>query len=123
MNTRRIVLHGLGICLCLALVPDWCWGQADSQNAQDSGNAAGAQEPTFYDYYVNLQEMQERFAQRSLDEQNRLQPQMRKAERRACQQLRKEREEGARSSDYRSQGGDQFVAFSQQFERYCQTIQ
>jgi hypothetical protein len=119
MNARMVMTTSLGVCLWFVLAATWCGAEAESQNAQEPGTEA--QEPNFYDHYMDLQDMQGRLAQRSLDEQTRLQPQVRKAERRACQQLKKEREQGLRSTDYRRQGGDQFVAFSEQFERYCQT--
>jgi len=52
-----------------------------------------------------------------------LQPQIQRAEREACQRLRRERLDGVPNEEYRQQGGDQFVAFAGDFERYCQTIQ
>ena len=81
------------------------------------------EEPQLYDHYVALQQMQRTLFHRSPEDQARLQPQMQRAERRACQRLRHERQELVPQEDYRRQGGDQFVAFVQQFEQYCQTLQ
>jgi hypothetical protein len=82
-----------------------------------------AEQPRLYDHYMALQQMQRSFFQRSPEDQARLQPQMHGAERRACQRLRRERQERVPPDDYRRQGGDQFVAFVEQFEQYCQTLQ
>jgi hypothetical protein len=81
------------------------------------------QEPRLYDHYLALQQMQRTFFQRSPEEQDRLQPQMHGAERQACQRLRRERQERVPPDNYRRQGGDQFFAFVEQFEQYCQTLQ
>lgn len=80
-------------------------------------------EPRLYDHYLALKRMQESMAGRSLDEQARLQPQINRAERRACEQVRRERQEGVPKEDYRRQGGDQFLVFAQQLEQYCLSIQ
>lgn len=77
--------------------------------------------PRLYDHYLVLKRMQENMAGRSLDEQARLQPQINRAERRACEQVRRERQEGVPKEDYRRQGGDQFLVFAQQLEQYCLT--
>ncbi|MDF0675595.1 MAG: hypothetical protein P0120_14830 [Nitrospira sp.] len=79
-------------------------------------------EPRLYDHYLTLKRMQESMAGRSLDEQARLQPQIDRAERRACEQVRRERQEGVPKEDYRRQGGDQFLVFAQQLEQYCLSI-
>ena len=105
----------LGLCIMLILPAADCW--AESGTAESP-----TQEPSFYDHYLNLQHMQERFNQKTLDEQARLQPQMRRAEREACQQLRKEQQERASQEYYRRQGGNQFVAFALDFERYCEKL-
>ena len=81
------------------------------------------EEPNMYDHYLSMQRMQEDLAGRSPEEQSRLQPQIQRAEREACQRLRRERQERVPDEEYRQQGGDQFVAFAGDFERYCQTIQ
>jgi len=82
-----------------------------------------SEEPKLYDHYLSLKRMQESLAGRSLEEQTRLQPQIQRAERQACQRLRRERQENVPKEEYRRQGGDQFLVFAQQFEQYCQTIQ
>ena len=81
------------------------------------------EEPKLYDHYLSLKRMQESMAGRSLEEQARLQPQMQRAERQACERVRRERQEGVPKEEYRQQGGDQFLVFAQQLEQYCQTIQ
>ena len=81
-----------------------------------------ADEPKFYDHFVGMQQTQERLSQRSPEEQSRLQPQIRRAETQACQRLRQDRQEGVREDDYRRQGGNEFVAYVLQFERYCETL-
>jgi len=78
--------------------------------------------PKFYEHYLSMQRMQENLAGRSLDEQARLQPQIRRAEQQACQQLNTERREGVLDEEYHRQGGYQFLAFAQDFERYCETL-
>ena len=78
-------------------------------------------EPRLYDHYLALKRMQESMAGRSLDDQARLQPHINRAERRACEQVWRERQEGVPKEDYRRQGGDQFLVFAQQLEQYCQT--
>ena len=80
------------------------------------------EKPRLYDHYLTLKRMQESMAGRSLDEQARLQPQINRAERRACEQVRRERQEGVPKEDYRRQGGDQFLVFAQQLEQYCLSI-
>ncbi len=79
-------------------------------------------EPRLYDYYIGLNRMQESMAGRSLEEQARLQPQINRAERRACEQVERERQERVPKEDYRRQGGDQFLVFAQQLEQYCLSI-
>lgn len=83
--------------------------------------SAAQQEPRLYDHYLALQRMQESMAGRSLEDQARLQPQINRAEQRACEQVRREREERVPKEEYRRQGGDQFLVFAQQLEQYCQT--
>jgi hypothetical protein len=57
------------------------------------------------------------------EKQERLQPKVRQAELQACQKLREEQRKGVRSETYRQEGGDELVAFVQQFGYYCQTLQ
>ncbi|MEK6787033.1 MAG: hypothetical protein AABY61_16285 [Nitrospirota bacterium] len=80
------------------------------------------EEPRLYDHYLSLQRMQESMAGHSLEEQTRLQPHLKRAEQKACEQVRRERQEGVPKEDYRRQGGDQFLVFAQQLEQYCQTL-
>jgi hypothetical protein len=69
-----------------------------------------------------LKRMQESLAGRSLEEQARLQPYINRAERQACEQVRRDREEQVPKEGYRREGGDQFVVFAQQLEQYCLSL-
>lgn len=80
------------------------------------------EEPKLYDRFVGMQQTQERLSQRPPEEQERLQPQIRRDELKACQRLIQDRQEGVREDEYRRQGGDEFVAYVRQFEQYCQTL-
>ena len=80
------------------------------------------EEPKLYDHYLSLKRMQESLAGRSHEEQTRLQPQIQRAERQACERVRRERQERVPKEEYRQQGGDEFLVFAQQLEQYCQTI-
>jgi hypothetical protein len=80
------------------------------------------EEPKLYDRFVGMRQTQERLSQRPPEEQERLQPQIRRDELKACQRLRQDRQEGVREDEYRRQGGDEFVAYVLQFEQYCQTL-
>ena len=81
-----------------------------------------ANEPNLFDHYLSMQQMQMRLSQRSLEDQERLQPQVHRAELAACQRLKKDREEGVSGEEYRRQGGVQFYAFVEQFDHYCETL-
>ncbi len=81
-----------------------------------------SEEPKLYDHYLGLKRMQENLAGLSFEEQAKLQPQIQRAERRACKRIRKERREGVPREDYRREGGDEFLVFSLQLEQYCQTL-
>lgn len=91
---------------------------AESQSADPAAN----EEQKLFDHYLSMQQMQMRLSQRSLEDQERLQPQVHRAELAACQRLKKDREEGVPSEEYRRQGGAQFYAFVEDFERYCETL-
>jgi hypothetical protein len=84
--------------------------------------SSAQKEPRLYDHYLSLQRLQESMAARSLEEQARLQPHLNRAEQKACEQVRHERQEGVPKEDYRRQGGDHFLVFAQQLEQYCQTL-
>jgi hypothetical protein len=111
------VMKTLGLCLLLIL-PVLCWAESDPEKLEGQ-----EPEPTLYDHFLSLRRMQESLAGRSLEDQARLQPQIQRAERQACQRLRKERLERVPKEQYRRQGGDQFLVFAQQFEQYCETLQ
>lgn len=80
------------------------------------------QEPQLYDHFVGMQQTEEQLMQRSPEEQERLQLKVRRAELRACQRLSQDRQQGVQADDYRRQGGDEFVAYVLQFEKYCETL-
>jgi hypothetical protein len=79
------------------------------------------EEPNLYDHYVSLKHMQERLAGRSLDEQAKMQPQIQRAQQKACARLRQDHQEQIRREEYRRQGGDEFLVFSLELEQWCQT--
>lgn len=79
------------------------------------------QEPTLHDHYVSLKHMQERLAGRSLEEQAKLQPQIQRAQQKACARLRKDHQERIPREQYRRQGGDEFLVFSLELEQWCAT--
>ena len=81
------------------------------------------EEPKLYDHYLSLMRMQESLAGRSLEEQARLQPQIKRAEQQACERARRDRQERVPKEEYRQQGDDQFHVFAQQLEQYCETVQ
>ena len=79
------------------------------------------QEPTLHDHYVAMKQMQERLAGRSLEDQAKLQPQIQRAQQKACARLRKDHQERVPRDEYRRQGGDEFLVFSLELEQWCQT--
>ena len=81
-----------------------------------------AGEPKLYDHFVGMQQTQGGLSQRPPEEQERLQPPIRRDELQACQRLRQDRQEGVREDEYSRQGGDEFVAYVLQFEKYCETL-
>jgi len=90
--------------------------------AEIEPSVAQTREPELYDHFVAMQQTQERLSTLSLEEKERLQPKIRRSELQACQRLRQDQQEGVRQDDYRRQGGDVFVAYVLQFERYCETL-
>lgn len=79
------------------------------------------QEPTLHDHYVALKAMEERLASRSPEQQAKMQPQIQRAQQKACQRLRKDHQEGIQRDDYRRQGGNEFLVFSLELEQWCAT--
>jgi hypothetical protein len=110
----RTIMHAFLLLVLVLCSATLYAAEAETPSAQ--------QEPRLYDHYLALKRMQESLAGRSLDEQARLQPQINRAERRACEQVRRERQEGVPKENYRREGGDQFLVFAQQLEQYCQTL-
>lgn len=80
-----------------------------------------AQEPTLHDHYVALKQMQERLAGRSFEDQAKMQPQLQRAQQKACQRLRKDHQERIPREQYRREGGDEFLVFSLELEQWCTT--
>jgi hypothetical protein len=78
------------------------------------------QEPNLYDHYVAMKQMQQRLAGRSLEEQAKLQPQIERAQRKACERLRQDHQDRVSRDEYRRQGGDEFLVFSLELEQWCQ---
>ena len=79
------------------------------------------QEPTLHDHYVAMKQMQERLAGRSLEDQAKMQPQIQRAQQKACQRLRKDHQERVPREEYRRQGGNEFLVFTLELEQWCQT--
>jgi hypothetical protein len=79
------------------------------------------EEPTLHDHYVSLKRMQQSLAGRPLDEQAKLQPQIQRAQQKACQRLRKDHQERISREQYRREGGDEFLVFSLELEQWCAT--
>jgi len=90
--------------------------------AENQETGPQTREPELYDHFVAMQETQERLSKLSPEEQERLQSKIRESELRACQRLKKDRQEGVRDEDYRRQGGNEFAAYALQFEKYCETL-
>lgn len=103
---QRIVLTAL-FASCLGLsIPD-----------------VGFSETEMSSEYRDLKALQMDLHRLPPEKQERLQPKVRQAELQACQKLREEQRKGVRSETYRQEGGDELVAFVQQFDYYCQTLQ
>lgn len=105
----------LTLCLLFVLSAMICRAESVPGKTQE-------QEPTLYDHYHALKRMQESLAGRSLEDQARLQPQIQRAQRKACERLRKEHQEGIPREDYRRQGGNEFLVFSLELEQWCGTL-
>ena len=104
------------LCLCLYLCSPLVSFAAEAEPAPPPN---ASQEPTLYDHYVSLKHMQERLAARSLEEQAKLQPQIQRAQRKACDRLRKDHQERISREEYRRQGGNEFLVFSLELEQWC----
>lgn len=85
------------------------------------GDAKAATEMS--EQYHGLQQMQKDLHHLPLEKQEQVQPKVRQAELQACQKLREEQRKGIRSETYRQEGGDELLAFVQQFDYYCQTLE
>lgn len=105
------------LVLCVLLLVPFAVNAAEPEAGQTE-----APEPTLYDHYHSLKRMQESLAGCSVEAQGRMQSQIQRAERKACDRLRKERSDGMPKEDYRRQGGDEFLIFSHLLKQYCETI-
>jgi|SRR5262245_2227424 len=102
----------LVLCVCLLCPVTLYAAEADTSSQV-------TQEPTLHDHYVVLRQMQESLAGRPLEEQAKLQPQIQRAQQKACQRLRKDHQERVSREQYRRQGGDEFLVFSWELEQWC----
>jgi Spy/CpxP family protein refolding chaperone len=100
----------------------WLMFSAAAYAAEADTSPQVTQEPTLHDHYVALKQMQERLAGRSLDEQAKIQPQIQRAQQKACARLRKDHQERIPRDEYRRQGGDEFLVFSLELEQWCATL-
>jgi hypothetical protein len=89
--------------------------------ADTDSSPTAPEEPQLYDHYQSLKRMQERLAGRPLEDQAKLQHQIQRAQRQACERLRKDHQERIPRDDYRNQGGTEFLVFSLELEQWCQT--
>ncbi len=104
-----------GMVLLLILSATISWAESEPEKPQ-------VQEPTLYEHYHILKRMQENIAARTIDEQTKLQPQIQREQRQACERLRKDHRERVSKDEYRRQGGDEFLVFSWELEQWCQTV-
>ena len=103
------------LCLYLIFPVAACFAETETPTAKTP-------EPQLYDYMLGMRQTQEQLLRRSPEEQERLRPQIRRAELQACQRLKQDRQEGVQEDEYRRQGGDVFVGYVLQFEQYCERI-
>jgi hypothetical protein len=106
----------------LVLLTAWLLVPVALYSAEYDTPSAPAEEPNLYDHYVSLKHMQERLAGRSLDEQAKMQPQIQRAQQKACARLHKDHQERVPRDEYRRQGGDEFLVFSLELEQWCATL-
>ena len=109
------MMKTFALCFCLIFPVAACLAETETPTTK-------TQEPQLYDHMSKMRQTQERLSQRPPEEQERLQPQIRRDELQACQRLRQDRQEGVREDEYRRQGGDAFVGYVQQFEQYCERL-
>jgi outer membrane lipoprotein-sorting protein len=109
------MMKTFALCFCLIFPVAICLAETETPMIK-------TQEPQLYDHMLGMKQTQEQLLRRSPEEQEQLQPQVRRAELQACQRLRQDRQEGVREDEYRRQGGDEFIAYVLQFEQYCKTL-
>ena len=112
----KVLLLCVGLLLSVA-----AYAEESDTSPQVTQESQQSQEPTLHDHYVSLKHMQQSLAGRSLEEQAKLQPQVQRAQQKACQRLRKDHQERIPREEYRRQGGDEFLVFSLELEQWCQT--
>ncbi len=86
------------LCFCLIFPIAVCLAETETATTK-------TQEPQLYDHLLEMRQTQEQLLRQSPEEQERLQPQVRRAELQACQRLRQDRQEGVREDEYLRQGG------------------
>jgi hypothetical protein len=109
------MMKAISLCFLMMFPVAVCLAETESPTTQ-------TREPELYDHFVAMQQTEQRLSQLSPEEQERLQSKVRKEELRACQRLRQDRQEGVQDDDYRRQGGDIFIGYVLQFEKYCETL-
>jgi hypothetical protein len=83
----------------------------------------GYSETEMFGQFRDLKALQTELFRLPAEKQERLQPKVRQAELQACHKLREEQRKGVRPETYREEGGAELLAFVQQFDYYCQTLQ
>ena len=110
-NMRKICT----LCFLTLLPAAVCLGETTPSTSE-------TRQPTLHDHLRSMEQSQERLLKLSPEDQERLQPQLRRAELAACERLREDQEKGIGMAEYRAQAGDQFTAFVMQFEQYCKSL-
>ena len=103
------------LCFVMLLPAATCLGETTPSTSE-------IRQPTLHDHLRSMEQSQERLLQLSPEDQERLQPQVRRAELEACEKLREDQEKGIGVPEYRAQAGNQFAAFVMQFEQYCKSL-
>ena len=73
-------------------------------------------------HFRELQQLQTEVLRRSPEDQQRVQPMLRQAEKRACGKLQEDQRKGVKPEAYYRQGGAELLAIIMQFSHYCETV-
>lgn len=95
--------------------------ETEAPPAKTEESPTQTEETNLYNHYLSLKRMEESLGSRTIDDQARLQPQIQRAQRLACEKLQRDHRERVPKEEYRRQGGDEFLVFAWQLEFYCQT--